>query len=438
MLQLAHVADVHFGFRFGKYNYEDVKRSFEEILEILNREHIRYLIISGDLFDSPRPPNKVLIDFRQSIKGFLDSGGKVFAVRGEHDSPKIGNEKDAIELISNFFGNSIQKLELKKGEPNRLEIDGKEFNIFSVPSFPWNEKIMVEIKRIMQVMEEKAKNLSGKKVFVAHIPVRDFFRPFNPAFSINDLPKYMDYYALGHFHNRYKLNYEGIPVAYSGSIEILREDERSHAMKFGKGFYIVDLSSDLANIQEVNIEYRTWGIFEGKDIDEISKEIERFLEELKKGLGARKKPEPRLTIKVTTKEKLRKVQKAKYGALLDRLSEKFVGIINRNMLEIKFFEEENQEILSKIAEASTAGGEVEFVASAMKEILGLKSSDFEVAKLIVELKNCLNSSRTPKDCEDVISMIVSSKVFSSMYKDSCVENSRQEEGSLARFIDGKR
>ncbi|MCS6769176.1 MAG: metallophosphoesterase, partial [Candidatus Caldarchaeum sp.] len=62
MVLVAHLADIHLGYR--QYDLvereEDVYEVFEEAVERIVAEHAKLVLVAGDLFHSSKPPIRAL------------------------------------------------------------------------------------------------------------------------------------------------------------------------------------------------------------------------------------------------------------------------------------------------------------------------------------------------------------------------------------------
>ena len=99
--------------------------------------------------------------------------------------------------------------------------------------------------------------------------------------SVGDLPDGFGYYALGHFHTRWKLEREdGSIVAIAGSPDIMREEEIDGYNKYGKGAYLIDFSKELPKLQEINLDIRPQKVVT-INTKNLSADIQKLKNELK-------------------------------------------------------------------------------------------------------------------------------------------------------------
>ena len=98
MMLLAHLADIHLG--FAQYGYtwreDDIYRVFLEAMDKAIKEGVNVVVISGDMFDRYRPPNKALKIAIEVVKKALEKGIKIYTILGEHDIPRRSDEAPQI------------------------------------------------------------------------------------------------------------------------------------------------------------------------------------------------------------------------------------------------------------------------------------------------------------------------------------------------------
>ncbi len=91
MPRLLHLADVHLdaplrGFgREAEARRRDVLDAFRRLPEVAVREAVDAVLVSGDLFDRPRPSDATLRAVQETVRRLADQGIDVFAVPGNHD-----------------------------------------------------------------------------------------------------------------------------------------------------------------------------------------------------------------------------------------------------------------------------------------------------------------------------------------------------------------
>ncbi len=249
---LAHLADTHLGHsQYGlSWREDDVYGVFEEAFEEALREGVDVILISGDLFDRFRPPNRAVKVVIEEVSKAVSKGVKVYAILGDHDTPKRRDYAPNV-LIPN-----LRTLGVTKSVPmyDVVSIEGREYFIAGVSHQPAREKYL---RWVRERISELSNLVKGRKsVLMLHQCIKQFFK-YEEGLDLNDIPSNFNYIAMGHIHRRLVRRLEnGSVAAYAGSTEILRRDEVFDWEKYGKGFYIVDLSSDEPQVHEVNLRVR--------------------------------------------------------------------------------------------------------------------------------------------------------------------------------------
>src|SRR5690606_9948619 len=91
MPRLLHLADVHLGALFTAFGDLALSRqaavlaAFRAVPEVAAAEGAHAVLIAGDLFDRPQPPDAVLAAARETLRRMVDAGLHVFLVPGNHD-----------------------------------------------------------------------------------------------------------------------------------------------------------------------------------------------------------------------------------------------------------------------------------------------------------------------------------------------------------------
>lgn len=245
MTLVAHMADVHLGYRqYGLTEREqDIYESFEETTDKILEEHAKTVVISGDLFHSPRPPIRALYVAKKCFEKLSHHGVRVFCILGDHDTPKRVGEWNPVAFFKDWLLTHLN------GQVVELEISGVKTVLAGLDKPP-----LVAVERARQTLEEmsrKAASFEGRKILIAHVPLRGYADDL----SVDNLPLGFDYYALGHEHVRKIMKKGAGTAAYPGSIEILGRDEITTWARDGKGFYLIDLTQTELKPAPVNLEH---------------------------------------------------------------------------------------------------------------------------------------------------------------------------------------
>ena len=218
-LKFLHCADLHLDMPFSAAGFtaekssvrrQELKDTFQRIVELAKAEEVDALFISGDLYEHDYVRKSTLSFINEKIKEIPDI--KVFIVPGNHD-PFIENSfykkyKWADNVIILAEDNSFTVL-----EDHKACIYGAGFKNF------YEDRSLV--------YDFGAVNPEYINILLLHGTVDMNFKQnmYNPVSSSSLASLGMDYVALGHFHNRID-DLGGYGVIYNpGSPEPLGFDE---------------------------------------------------------------------------------------------------------------------------------------------------------------------------------------------------------------------
>ncbi|MDN5846491.1 MAG: DNA repair exonuclease [Candidatus Nitrosocosmicus sp.] len=245
---ISHISDIHLG--YAQFNLqereEDLYEVFGEAVEKSISEHVKAIILAGDIFHNPKPNGAAIIRLARELKKLKEKSIPVFFVLGEHD---ISRSNDV--PLPYLFHNLGLARRLKSDSPVQIDnllIYGfnkeRRSNIDNGLIRPFRK-----LESIMKndIQKHAVKNHWLKKIIVLHQGLYDFNKFAGEIFS-NDLPVGFDYYAMGHYHDHIEKRFptlnEGL-VAYPGSIDLGHNETISDVEK---GFLLVDLSEVSANV----------------------------------------------------------------------------------------------------------------------------------------------------------------------------------------------
>ncbi|MHC1579889.1 MAG: metallophosphoesterase family protein, partial [Candidatus Alkanophagales archaeon] len=249
-MRLAHIADTHLGFR--QYNLEEREQDFYDVFaEAVDKaleERADAFIHSGDLFDTPQPPIRALLVFKNCIRRIRDAGVPFYAVLGDHDTPKRrGVPPQALFDVRILGANgTLQHDVLRKG--------GEEVLVAGISNLKGGR--VQTLRRELRRFDLIAGGYRNA-VLVAHQAVRRLL-PFEGAYELEEdaLPRLATYYAFGHIHARTLLAFGRGVLAYAGSTEITSRDEIQTWKRRGKGFFIVDVERGGVEVHSIDLDVR--------------------------------------------------------------------------------------------------------------------------------------------------------------------------------------
>jgi DNA repair exonuclease SbcCD nuclease subunit len=243
-MQFAHIADTHLGYR--QYGLTERENDFFEVFDQAIREIVQerpdFVIHSGDLFEYSRPPTRALLTVQKGILRLKEEKIPIYAIAGNHDVVMRKNALPPQILYKNF---GLKLISPKK--PFYLEGD---IFIGGAPyASRYHSKQLIER---LQNIEKKSLDYK-KRILVLHQGI-DRYMPYEYEIKIGDVPQSFNYCAFGHIHERVVDDFGEGKLAYPGSTEIWRSNELEGYKKNGKGFYLVDVSGDLPEIQNIDLE----------------------------------------------------------------------------------------------------------------------------------------------------------------------------------------
>lgn len=232
MVKFIHCADIHLDAPFSGLgtinqrlqqklltaNYE----SFERIIELAITEKVDFVLIGGDLFDSPQRSLESQLKCRKLFAHLEGAGIKVFIVGGNHDPLKESFKLKWPENVY-FFSHT-------QGETHFITINGEN----------------VYIHGISYQGEREENNLTyflpnarddGFNIGLLHCEIGRA-NDYSPCNLSNLKEKGYDYFALGHIHQGSILSTNPY-VVYSGCHQGKNIKETGE-----KGCYIVSISKN--------------------------------------------------------------------------------------------------------------------------------------------------------------------------------------------------
>ena len=254
-MKLAHLADLHLGFRQfdrqtprGTNQREaDVAEAFRRAVDDLLEQRPDLIVIAGDLFHSVRPTNAaILFCFRQLQR--LRTGlpeTPIVVIAGEHDTPR-STETGTILRLYEALG-----VEIAVEEPRRIVLPRLDCAVLAVP-----HQALVKAERPALRPEPGGPTLN---VLLAHgvhggLGEERGTLEYGGAELSREIlaPEKWDYIALGHYHTAQSI---AANAWYSGSLEYLPpnpwgqiQDEAAQRAagkgkkeRNGKGYLLVEL-----------------------------------------------------------------------------------------------------------------------------------------------------------------------------------------------------
>lgn len=247
-IRVAHLADLHLGFRQferqtprgGNQREADVAGAFRRAVDDVLEQRPDLVVIAGDVFHSVRPTNPAILFFfqqMQRLRGELPDA-PVVVVAGEHDTPR-SLETGAILKLYEVLG-----VEIALDSARRLVFPRLDCSVLAVP-----HQALQELDR--PALRPDPAVGTTFRVLVAHGQwpglgeARGTMEYGGADLSRHSLaPAQWDYVALGHYHVAQAIEPN---VWYAGALEYVTpnpwgqlDDERELGRP-GKGYVIADL-----------------------------------------------------------------------------------------------------------------------------------------------------------------------------------------------------
>ena len=294
MTLFAHISDVHLGAEPYRRpdRYEDIFSAFEYFVEYVIREHVRLVLIAGDLFDQPRPDNRTLRRAYSLLRRLSEAGVTVVAAHGEHDTPGRRDEDTPLTLLSalldGFKAPSLLGLARRSG--NSVAAVASYFTLsiggLTIHVAPFTRQAPDKRKELLEELFRAfdAGWRSRRRVLLGHFSLEHEFPLDTVKIPLASLPS-VSYAALGHIH-RGSLNTEAKPAyGYPGVVEPLKIDEAMISEDRRSRFFLVDVSGDEPWVDIVRIPVRRSEVIDGKA--SRVREVEAILSEVKRRASKR-------------------------------------------------------------------------------------------------------------------------------------------------------
>ncbi len=227
MPRFAHLADVHLG-GWKQQPLQDLNfKSFRKAIDVCIDERVEFILIAGDLFDSPYPPIDILKETFGEFKRLKEEKIPCFLIAGSHDYSVSGKTfLDVLEKAG--FCKNVEDFEERDGYIILNPTIHEGNAIYGYPG----KKSGLEVKDIRRIKLNDAPGMF--KIFMLHTTI-DKARGTLPIDAVDtDTLPYADYYALGHLH----IDFQHENFVYPGPIfpnNFLELQDLNHG-----SFYVVD------------------------------------------------------------------------------------------------------------------------------------------------------------------------------------------------------
>ncbi|MDA3815731.1 MAG: exonuclease subunit SbcD [Prolixibacteraceae bacterium] len=260
-MKLLHTSDWHLGKRLENFSrYDEQLAVLEEIGTVADRENVDAILIAGDLFDTFNPPTEAVELFYRTLKKLSKNGSRpVIAIAGNHDSPDRIESPDPLArecgiIFAGYPNSKVMPFELDSGLKVlksmegflELKLPGNDIplrliytpyaNEFRLKSFLGEADEEDELRNILErrwnMLAGNYCDKEGVNILVSHLFVAqkgeklpeepDDEKPIlhvggAQVIYTSNIPKQIQYTALGHLHRMHRVGADNNPVFYSGS-----------------------------------------------------------------------------------------------------------------------------------------------------------------------------------------------------------------------------
>ena len=234
-MKIMHLSDLHLGKRVNEFSMlEDQIYILNEIINIIDEQKPKVIILAGDIYDKPIPPAEAVEIFDDFLYKLSKRNLYVFIISGNHDSP------ERIAFGSRLFDKSgIYLSPVYNGKISPICIDDKygKINFYMLPFikpvhvrrfFP-DAEVYTYTDALSTVISDIHIDTAQKNILITHQFVTGSSRTESEDISVGgsdnvdaDIFKGFDYVALGHIHRSQccdseYIRYCGTPLKYSFS-----------------------------------------------------------------------------------------------------------------------------------------------------------------------------------------------------------------------------
>ncbi|CEN83442.1 exonuclease SbcD [[Clostridium] sordellii] len=300
-MKIIHTSDWHIGKIVNEFSMiEDQKYILNKLIELIEIEDPKVLIIAGDIYDRSIPPVEAVELLNETLnKLIIEKNIKVLAISGNHDGgERLSFGGSILEKQGLYIAGRDEELYKKV----TIKDENKNINFYLVPYKDpaltrkiledkeiksHNDAMISVVNKIKRELNKKEKNILvghgyitmkrkdaikelENKYEVAELETSESERPLSIGGTDlidGNIFEDFDYVALGHLHGRQKVGRE--EMRYSGSLLKYSFSEVNQK----KGVYILDINKE----NNIDIDFKPMKPL--RDLRIIKGNIEDLLEE---------------------------------------------------------------------------------------------------------------------------------------------------------------
>lgn len=300
-MKIIHTSDWHIGKIVNEFSMiEDQKYILNKLIELIEIEDPKVLLIAGDIYDRSIPPVEAVELLNETLnKLIIEKNIKVLAISGNHDGgERLSFGGSILEKQGLYIAGRDEELYKKV----TIKDENKNINFYLVPYKDpaltrkiledkeiksHNDAMISVVNKIKRELNKKEKNILighgyitmkrkdaikelKNKYKVAELETSESERPLSIGGTDlidGNIFEDFDYVALGHLHGRQKVGRE--EMRYSGSLLKYSFSEVNQK----KGVYILDINKE----NNIDIDFKPMKPL--RDLRIIKGNIEDLLEE---------------------------------------------------------------------------------------------------------------------------------------------------------------
>ncbi|CEQ26309.1 exonuclease SbcCD subunit D [Paraclostridium sordellii] len=300
-MKIIHTSDWHIGKIVNEFSMiEDQKYILNKLIELIEIEDPKVLLIAGDIYDRSIPPVEAVELLNETLnKLIIEKNIKVLAISGNHDGgERLSFGGSILEKQGLYIAGRDEELYKKV----TIKDENKNINFYLVPYKDpaltrkiledkeiksHNDAMISVVNKIKRELNKKEKNILvghgyitmkrkdaikelENKYEVAELETSESERPLSIGGTDlidGNIFEDFDYVALGHLHGRQKVGREA--MRYSGSLLKYSFSEVNQK----KGVYILDINKE----NNIDIDFKPMKPL--RDLRIIKGNIEDLLEE---------------------------------------------------------------------------------------------------------------------------------------------------------------
>ena len=122
-IKILHTSDWHIGKQLSRIDFsEDMNMFFDWLIELIEKQSIDVLLMSGDLFDQANPSQQAMRQYYLFLKRMVKLDCKVVLTGGNHDSVQVLNApKELLEILDDK--GTFKNYELMKKNYKKIDIN---------------------------------------------------------------------------------------------------------------------------------------------------------------------------------------------------------------------------------------------------------------------------------------------------------------------------